>query len=581
MRLSARREKRAQERVAGKHKQFDIESKEELLEKKKSSTSSTKSSLHSSVTSPRTSYCSIGSGLRPRPSSAFKSEKIASHQEIEQQMQKQLDIESKEELPEKKKSSTSSTKSSSQTSPRASYCSTGSGLRPRPSSAFKSEKMASHQEIEQQKQVAVQTSDFGQLYQVHDPSVYEIGVQVTGNEAAVQTSSSIRQHGYRGSTQAIGSQTLELLTPLTTSENWEYEYVIGSGSPDAIETTSAGALEAKKEASRDSMTSRQAQSEDGGGQLSYSKQRASSGPVQKVEDTSAAGKTLQKTRHSEHPSHGKIIQTETTVPQEAIKVLIQSQQNLVRGTPNTTPQVQSAGSIQQKKIPSKERKSNVAREEEIVEYQEITEIVDISPKPPSKRRMSFIPNFTAPVPVIGAYGQENRRMSFFPGFEKKEELTRSALEKAMDPELPTSQTNRDNFILDEDDEVQEVSPLVSMTSDITRESQVSDATDPSIKKSGTSRSPNSRRGSSKSSRNNISHRRSTTMSNNKPSLPSQSVNNTSNNSSHCAHHESEKKIPSSVPEVVSPYRTGTALLRRLRMGSTTLTTKSKPKDSNT
>ena len=512
MRLSARREKRAQERVAEKQKQLGRESKEELPQKKQSSVSSAKSSLHSSVTSPRTSYCSVGSGLRPRPSSAFKSEKIASHQEIEQQ-----------------------------------------------------------------KQVAVQTSDFGTLYQVHDPSVYEIGVQVTGNEAAVQTSSSIRQHGFRGSTQAIGSQTLELLTPLTTSENWEYEYVIGSGSPEAVETTSAGALEATKEASRDSMTSRQTQSEDGGGQHSYPKHRPSSGPVTKVEDASVASKTLPNTRH---PSHGKIVQTETTVPQEAVKVLIQSQQHLVRSTPNTMPQVQSAGSIQQQKIPNKEMKSSVTREE-IVEYEEITEISEISPKPPSKRRMSFIPNFTAPVPVIGAYGQENRRMSFFPGFEKKEDLTRNALDQAMDPELPISQTNRDNFIMDEDDEVQEVSPLVSMTSNTTRESQASDATKPSIKKSGTSGSPNSRRDSSKSSRNTISHRRSTNMSNNNLSLPRPSVNNTSNNSSSFSHHESEKKIPSGVPEVASPYRTGTTQLRRLRMGSTTLATKAKPKGSNT
>ena len=509
MRLSARREKRAQERVAEKHKQLGRESKEELLQKKHSSVSSTKSSLQ---TSPRTSYCSVGSGLRPRPSSAFKSEKIASHQEIEQQ-----------------------------------------------------------------KQVAVQTSDFGTLYQVHDPSVYEIGVQVTGNEAAVQTSSSIRQHGFRGSTQAVGSQTLELFTPLATSENWEYEYVIGSGSPDAVETTSAGALEATKEASRDSMTSRKTQSEDGGGQHSYPKHRPSSGPVTKMEDASVESKTLPNTQH---PSHGKIVQTETTVPQEAIKVLIQSQQHLVQSTPNTMPQVQSAGSIQQKKIPNKEKKSSVTREEEIVEYKEITEISEISPKPPSRRRMSFIPNFTAPVPVIGAYGQENRRMSFFPGFEKKEDLTRSALEQAMDPELPISQTNRDNFIMDEDDEVQEVSPLVSMTSNTTRESEASDVTKPSIKKSGTSGSPNSRRGSSKSSGNNISHRRSTNMSNNNPSLAGESVNNTSNNSSSFSHHEYEKKIPSCVPEVASPYRTGNTQLRRLRMGSTTLTTKLKPKGSN-
>ena len=525
--LSARREKRAQERAAEKQRQLEAGSSEEI--KEKSPMSSKKSSLHSSVASPRTSHGSVGSGLRPRPSSAFKSEKTSSFQDVEET---------------------------------------------------------------QQVAVGVQTSDIVDAHEIRDQ---EVGIQMTGNEAAVQTTSSLRQYGRQGSTIAVGSDPLSLLTPLTTSEEWVDEYP--PKTPEAVETISTGAVDT---------TTRSGSRKD----------RPNSGP--------ATGRTLVQEKivpAKEYIYGEKIIQTDmsTAVPEEAIRVVVQDQVELDRGVSVAGPQLQSAGTIvphyllpkqymslkqemsprkqkladqfvekrtfstakakvssetrveksMEKKQPSKET-AKVPSEtlvEEFVEYEEITEFSSPSPKPKSKRRMSFVPNFETPVAVIGTYGQQNRRMSYFPGFEQKEERTRSVLDEVMDPELPTSQTNRDNFIMDEDDDVQDVSPLVSNTStNIASFSQGTRQGSGASNLTKRSKSPHSRKS------------RSTNKSNNNASLPQPTVKNSNNNSASCIYHEAKKKIHIPLPEVISPYKTSNALLKRLRIGSRTLTTKVKPKD---
>ena len=511
VRLSARREQRAQQRAA--EKQRHARSSEEL--KEKSPISSQKSSLHSSVASPRTSYGSVGSGLKPRPSSAFKSEKVSSFQEVEQQ--KQIGVQTSDLLKHD----------------------------------------VSFPDVDQQKQVGVQTSDFASVCPTRDQDV-----QVTGNEAAVQTSSSIRQYGRQGSSQVVGSDTLALLTPLTVSENWEYEYSRHPKTPDPGETTSADAVNTAKVGSYESIVSLQARSEDGTSKMSH-------GRPSSVHEK----RTTTKERTAGYESAEKVVRTDKPVPEEAIKILIHSHQELARGVPETAPQVQSAGSIQQKQSPVKDRETGSSKTlvEEIVEYEEITELSS-SPQPKTKRRMSFVPNFATPVPVIGAFGQENRRMSYFPGFEQKEEGTRSVLEDIMDPELPTSQTNRDNFIMDEDDDVQDVSPLVSNASVSTGEEnrQGSGTTKSGTSKSSVSRKESQRRGS-----------RSSNKSNNNTSLPQPTVKNSNNNSANRNHHEAKKKIRGPSSAVVSPYKTDNTLLKRLHIGSRTLTMKAKPKDEHT
>ena len=465
-------------------------------------------------------------------------------------------------------------------SARNSYSSIGSGLRPRPSSAFKLEKKPSFQEAEPQKQTAVQTSDLHPSYCMHDPSVYEIAVQVTGNEAAVQTSSSIKQYGHQGFAQAVGSDALQLLTPLTTSENWEYEYSRMPRSPVAGETTSAAAVDAAKTGSKDSVTSRQTQSDKGAGHEPFItskeslkalaateepsfRKRPSSGPQQRQEIPMTATKTVPKSQTPEQVKHmprGNVIQKEEVFPAE-VKVYVQSQQELVRNTLETMPKIQSAEIVQQKRLSSKEesKKSDTNLVEEFVEYEEITEVSAVSPKAKHTRRLSFVPNFATPVAVIGTYGQQNRRMSFFPGYNQKEQGTRSVLEKAMDPELPTPQTNRDNFTMDEDDDVQIVSPLVSNTSvsdSNQRSRQSSGATNRSTNRSKTSTNSRFTKSSAKPSRQHMSDSRFTNTSNNNVSLTALSVNNAKDNTISCSRHESEKNSPLSLQTVVSPSKTG-------------------------